>query len=166
MSPTTPLGRHRRGADRVRPACGTEAAAAAAARRYGSLAQLRSRYAALAAEVFYQVWDGRYIRCRAARVSECCRCAAATMSSPACPRCPAITRAVLARDPDVILIAAIGADGARQTLEWSQFSTFARTRSSRVHRGSVAVGRNGAPHPAGCARGGATCSTRHAATRL
>jgi iron complex transport system substrate-binding protein len=46
---------------------------------------------------------------------------------------PAIDKeAVLARDPDVILIAATGAEGARQTLEWGQFSNLRAVRDHRV----------------------------------
>jgi iron complex transport system substrate-binding protein len=46
---------------------------------------------------------------------------------------PAIDKeAVLTRDPDVILIAATGAEGARQTLEWGQFSTIRAVRRHHV----------------------------------
>jgi iron complex transport system substrate-binding protein len=46
---------------------------------------------------------------------------------------PAIDReAVLARNPDVILVAATGADGARQTLEWSHFSNLRAVRNHHV----------------------------------
>ena len=46
---------------------------------------------------------------------------------------PAIDKeAVLARDPDVILVAATGADGARQMLEWNRFPNLRAVRSHRI----------------------------------
>ena len=42
------------------------------------------------------------------------------------------SEAVLARNPDVILVAAIGADGARQTLEWNHFQNLQAVRSHHV----------------------------------
>jgi iron complex transport system substrate-binding protein len=46
---------------------------------------------------------------------------------------PAVDKeAVLARNPEVILIAATGAEAARQTLEWSRFSNLQAVRSHHV----------------------------------
>ncbi len=105
---------------------GTEATAAAAARRYQTeLGQLRREYAGRRRlKVFYQVWDrplytlsGRQV------VSEVLSlCGGDNVFADLPTLAPAVDKeAVLARDPDVILIAAIGAEGMRQTLEWNQF---------------------------------------------
>ncbi len=116
---------------------GTEAAAASAARRYRfDLAQLRSRYAGRSRlKVFYQVWDRPlYTLSGAHVVSEVLSlCGGDNVFAGLSTLAPAIDKeAVLARDPDVILIAAIGADGARQTLEWSQFSNVRAVRDHHV----------------------------------
>ncbi len=116
---------------------GTEPAAAAAARRYQiELAQLRSRYAARSRlTVFYQVWDRPlYTLSGAHVVSEVLSlCGGHNVFADLSTLAPAIDKeAVLARDPDVILIAATGAEGARQTLQWSQFSNLRAVRSHRV----------------------------------
>lgn len=116
---------------------GTETAAAAAARRYElDLAQLRSRYAGRSRlRVFYQVWDRPlYTLSGAHVVSEVLSlCGGDNVFADLSTLAPAIDReSVLARDPDVILIAATGAEGARQTLEWSRFSTLRAVRDHRV----------------------------------
>jgi len=116
---------------------GTEAAAAAAARRYGlELAQLRSRYAGRSRlSVFYQVWDRPlYTLSGAHVVSEVLSlCGGDNVFADLSTLAPAIDKeAVLARDPDVILIAATGAEGARQTLDWSRFSNLRAVRDHRV----------------------------------
>jgi iron complex transport system substrate-binding protein len=105
---------------------GTEPVAAAAARRYQmELAQLRSRYAARPRlRVFYQVWDRPlYTLSGAHVVSEVLSlCGGDNVFAELSTLAPAIDKeAVLARNPDVILVAAEGAEGARQTLEWSRF---------------------------------------------
>lgn len=46
---------------------------------------------------------------------------------------PAIDKeAVLERDPDVILIAATGAEGERQTLEWSKYPSLRAVQNRHV----------------------------------
>jgi iron complex transport system substrate-binding protein len=116
---------------------GTLPVAADAARRYRiELAQLRSRYAARPRlRVFYQVWDRPlYTLSGAHVVSEVLSlCGGDNVFADLSTLAPAIDKeAVLARDPDVILIAAPGAEGARQTLEWSRFSNLHAVRSHHV----------------------------------
>ena len=105
---------------------GTEPTAAAAARRYRSeLAQLRSQYAARPRlKVFYQVWDrplytlsGEHV------VSEVLSlCGGDNVFADLSTLAPEIDKeAVLTRDPDVILVAAMGSEGARQSADWSRF---------------------------------------------
>jgi iron complex transport system substrate-binding protein len=116
---------------------GTEPVAAAAARRYQmELAQLRSRYTARPRlRVFYQVWDRPlYTLSGAHVVSEVLSlCGGDNVFADLSTLAPAIDKeAVLARNPDVILIAATGAEGARQTLEWSRFSNLRAVRGHHV----------------------------------
>jgi iron complex transport system substrate-binding protein len=116
---------------------GTEVAAAAAARRYQSeLAQLRAQYAARPRlKVFYQVWDRPLYTLSGAHVvtEVLSLCGGDNIFADLTTLAPAVDKeAVLARDPDVILIAATGADGARQTLEWSDFPNL-----RAVHRRDV-----------------------------
>jgi iron complex transport system substrate-binding protein len=116
---------------------GTEAAAAAAERRYRSdLAQLRSRYAGRPRlKVFDQVWDRPLYTLSGAHVvtEVLSLCGGDNVFADLSTLAPAVDKeAVLARDPDVILIAATGAEGARQTLEWSQFSNLRAVRDHRV----------------------------------
>jgi iron complex transport system substrate-binding protein len=116
---------------------GTEPVAAAAARRYRiDLAQLRSQYGARSRlRVFYQVWDRPlYTLSGAHVVSEVLSlCGGDNVFADLSTLAPAIDKeAVLARNPDVILVAATGADGARQTLEWSHFSNLRAVRGHHV----------------------------------
>ncbi len=116
---------------------GTLPVAAAAARRYQiELAQLRSRYAARPRlRVFYQVWDRPlYTLSGAHVVSEVLSlCGGDNVFAELSTLAPAVDKeAVLARNPEVILIAATGAEGARQTLEWSRFSNLQAVRSHHV----------------------------------
>jgi iron complex transport system substrate-binding protein len=116
---------------------GTEPVAAAAARRYQmELAQLRSRYAARPRlRVFYQVWDRPlYTLSGAHVVSEVLSlCGGDNVFAALSTLAPAIDKeAVLARNPDVILVAAEGAEGARQTLEWGRFSNLQAVRNHHV----------------------------------
>jgi iron complex transport system substrate-binding protein len=116
---------------------GTEAVAAAAARSYQiELTQLRSRYAARSRlRVFYQVWDRPlYTLSGAHVVSEVLSlCGGDNIFADLSTLAPAVDKeAVLARNPDVILIAAAGAEGARQTLEWSRFSSLRAVRNQHV----------------------------------
>jgi iron complex transport system substrate-binding protein len=104
----------------------TESVAAAAARRYQTeLSQLRIQYAARPRlKVFYQVWDrplytlsGEHV------VSEVLSlCGGDNVFAGLSTLAPEIDKeAVLTRDPDVILIAATGSEGARQSADWSRF---------------------------------------------
>jgi iron complex transport system substrate-binding protein len=116
---------------------GTLPVAAAAAHRYRiELAQLRAQYAARSRlKVFYQVWDRPlYTLSGAHVVSEVLSlCGGDNVFADLSTLAPAIDQeAVLARDPDVILVAATGADGARQMLEWNRFSTLRAVRSHRI----------------------------------
>jgi iron complex transport system substrate-binding protein len=116
---------------------GTEPVAAAAARRYRiELAQLRAQYAGRSRlSVFYQVWDRPlYTLSGAHVVSEVLSlCGGDNVFADLSTLAPAIDReAVLARNPDVILVAATGPDGARQTLEWNHFSNLRAVRNHRV----------------------------------
>jgi iron complex transport system substrate-binding protein len=116
---------------------GTLPVAAAAAQRYRiELAQLRAQYAARPRlKVFYQVWDRPlYTLSGAHVVSEVLSlCGGDNVFADLSTLAPAVDKeAVLARDPDVILVAATGADGARQMLEWNRFSTLRAVRSHRI----------------------------------
>ena len=114
---------------------GSEPAATEAARRYQTeLAQLRAQFAARAPlKVFYQVWDrplytlsGKHI------VSEVLSlCGGENVFAELSTLAPAIDKeAVLARNPDVILVSAAGAEGQRQALDWSRFPDL---RAVRMH---------------------------------
>ncbi|MGB6356651.1 MAG: cobalamin-binding protein [Steroidobacteraceae bacterium] len=117
---------------------GTEAVAEAAARRFGSeLAELRSSYAGRPRlKVFYQVWDrplytlsGRHM------VSEVLSlCGGDNVFADLTTLAPAVDKeAVLARNPDVILVAATGSEGARQVLEWNRFSGLRAVQRHHVY---------------------------------
>jgi iron complex transport system substrate-binding protein len=117
---------------------GTDAVAAAAARRYRTeLAQLRAQYEARPPlKVFYQVWDrplytlsGRHV------VNEVLSlCGGDNVFAELSTLAPAIDKeAVLARDPDVVLIAAGGGEGARQAAEWSRFANLRAVRGAHVY---------------------------------
>jgi len=116
---------------------GTEPVAAAAAQSYRTeLAQLRLRYSARSRlKVFYQVWDRPlYTLSGEHGVSEVLSlCGGDNVFAGLSTLAPAIDKeAVLARDPEVILIAATGAEGARQVLEWGQYSSLRAVRSHHV----------------------------------
>ncbi|MEP6548440.1 MAG: cobalamin-binding protein [Gammaproteobacteria bacterium] len=117
---------------------GTESVAGAAARRYqGELAGLRSRYAGRPRlKVFYQVWDRPlYTLSGGQVVSEVMSlCGGDNAFSGLSALAPAIDKeAVLARDPDVILIAATGAEGERQTRQWQQFPNLKAVRGHHIY---------------------------------
>ena len=105
---------------------GTAPAAAEAARRYrGGLAQLRERYAARARlTAFFQVWDkplytvsGKHVISEALSL-----CGADNVFAELSTLAPLVDReAVLARHPDVILIGAAGSEGQRQAADWERF---------------------------------------------
>jgi iron complex transport system substrate-binding protein len=117
---------------------GTTAAAEAAARRYRmELADLRAKYAGRPRlKVFYQVWDrplytlsGRHV------VNELLSlCGGDNLFAELSTLAPAVDKeAVLARNPDVILIAATGAEGVRQTQAWSRFANLRAVREHHVY---------------------------------
>jgi iron complex transport system substrate-binding protein len=116
---------------------GTEPVAAEAARSYRSeLAQLRSQYAARPRlKVFYQVWDrplytlsGQHV------VSEVLSlCGGDNVFGELSTLAPEIDKeAVLSRNADVILVAATGAEGARQSAEWGRFGNLRAVRNHHV----------------------------------
>jgi iron complex transport system substrate-binding protein len=116
---------------------GTSPAASEAARRYrGDLAGLRARYQGRARlKVFYQVWDrplytlsGEHV------VSEMLSlCGGDNIFAGLSTLAPAVDReAVLARNPDVILIGAGGSDGARQSADWNRFPQLRAVRDHHV----------------------------------
>jgi iron complex transport system substrate-binding protein len=116
---------------------GTEAVAAAAAGRYRTqLAELRARYAARPRlKVFYQVWDRPLYTLSGEHVVNevLSLCGGDNVFAGLSTLAPAIDKeAVLARNPDVILIAATGADGARQSAEWSRFGDLRAVRDHHV----------------------------------
>jgi len=116
----------------------TESVAAAAARRYqDELASLRAQYAARPRlKVFYQVWDRPlYTLSGAHLVSEVLSlCGGDNVFAELGTLAPAVDReAVLTRKPDVILIAAAGAEGARQVLDWGRFSNLGAVREHHVY---------------------------------
>ena len=116
---------------------GTEPVAAAAAHRYrDELADLRARYAARPRlKVFYQVWDRPlYTLSGTHLVSEVLSlCGGDNIFADLTTLAPAIdTEAVLTRNPDVILIAAGGAEGVRQRADWDRFGYIRAVRNHHV----------------------------------
>jgi iron complex transport system substrate-binding protein len=116
---------------------GTSPVADEAARRYrADLAELRVRYAGRARlKVFYQVWDrplytlsGEHV------VSEMLSlCGGDNIFAELTPLAPSVDReAVLARNPDVILIGATGADGSAQAADWKRFPNLQAVRDRHV----------------------------------
>ncbi len=116
---------------------GSSAVADAAAQAYDArLADLRARYAGRSPlRVFYQVWDRPlYTLSGNHPVSEIITlCGGRNVFSDLGPLAPEVDReTVITRDPDVILIGADGAEGARQSADWRAY------RSVRaVARGAV-----------------------------
>ena len=116
---------------------GTEAKAAEAARSYrAELAQLRGRYAARPRlKVFYQVWDRPLYTLSGGHVVNevLSLCGGDNVFAGLSTLAPAIDKeAVLTHDPDVILVAATGAEGVRQALEWNQYPSLRAVRSHHV----------------------------------
>jgi len=116
---------------------GTSPAAADAASRYrADLAELRARYEGRARlKVFYQVWDrplytlsGEHV------VSEMISlCGGDNIFAELTPLAPTVDReAVLARNPDVILIGATGPDGDAQAADWNRFPNLEAVRYQHV----------------------------------
>jgi len=116
---------------------GSATAAAEAAQRYRSeLAALRSRYAARPrVKVFYQVWDrplytlsGKHVVSEAMSL-----CGGDNIFAEMSTLAPAVDReAVIARNPDVILIGAAGPEGARQAEQWDRFSSLRAVRNHHI----------------------------------
>jgi iron complex transport system substrate-binding protein len=117
---------------------GTQETAAVAAARYRSeLAQLRSQYAGRPRlKVFFQVWDRPLYTLSGEHVvtEVLSLCGANNVFADLTTLAPAIDKeAVLARDPDVILIGATGAEGARQTADWGAFPNLSAVRLHHVY---------------------------------
>jgi iron complex transport system substrate-binding protein len=117
---------------------GTAATAEAAARQYrDDLQRLRARYAARPKlSVFYQVWDRPLYTLSGKQVlSEMLDvCGGENIFSDLSVLAPAVDReAVLARNPDVIIIGASGADGARQVRDWDRFPALKAVQAHRVY---------------------------------
>ncbi|HXC08365.1 MAG TPA: cobalamin-binding protein [Steroidobacteraceae bacterium] len=114
-----------------------QAAAAAAARYRTELAQLRSQYAARPRlKVFFQVWDRPLYTLSGEHVvtEVLSMCGGDNVFADLSTLAPAIDKeAVLARDPDVILIGATGAEGARQTADWGAFANLSAVRLHHVY---------------------------------
>ena len=116
---------------------GTEMAAAEEARRYQTeLAQLRAQFKAREPlKVFYQVWDRPlYTLSGIHMISEVLSlCGGENIFAELSTLAPAVDKeAVLARNPDVILIAATPAEGKRQSLEWGRFPDLRAVRTHHV----------------------------------
>jgi len=116
---------------------GTSPVADEAARRYrADLALLRARYEGRTRlKVFYQVWDrplytlsGEHV------VSEMISlCGGDNIFAEVTQLAPIIDReAVLARNPDVILIGAAGPDGDAQAADWNRFPNLKAVRERHV----------------------------------
>ncbi len=117
---------------------GTESQATAAAEHYlTELAGLRLQYANRPRlKVFYQVWDRPlYTLSGGQVVSEVMSlCGGENAFAELSALAPAIDKeAVLARDPDVILIAATGSEGERQTRQWLQFPNLRAVRGRHIY---------------------------------
>ena len=116
---------------------GTSATADAAARRYrADLADLRTRYAGRERlKVFYQVWDRPFYTLSGEHVvSEAISlCGGDNIFAEVSTLAPIVDReAVLARNPDVILIGAAGPDGERQAADWERFPSLEAVRKKHV----------------------------------
>lgn len=117
---------------------GSAAVADDAARRYRfDLAALRLRYAGRPRlTVFYQVWDrplytlsGDHVISEAMSL-----CGGDNIFAELSTLAPAVDReAVIARNPDVILIGATGRDGERQAGEWNRFSSLQAVKNRHIY---------------------------------
>ncbi len=117
---------------------GTQPAAAAAAARYREeLAALRTRYRGRRPlSVFYQVWDRPlYTLSGTHVVSEVLSlCGGRNVFAGLSTLAPAVDReAVVAANPQVILIGASGDAGARQAAEWARFPALQAVRAHHVY---------------------------------
>jgi iron complex transport system substrate-binding protein len=118
---------------------GTSAAAADAARQYrADLAELRASYEGRTRlKVFYQVWDRPFYTLSGEHVvSEMISlCGGGNIFAELTPLAPIVDReAVLARNPDVILIGAAGPDGDRQAAEWDRFANMQAVRNRHIFK--------------------------------
>jgi iron complex transport system substrate-binding protein len=116
---------------------GTESVAAEAARGYrAELGQLRDRYAARPRlKVFYQVWDRPLYTLSGGQVVNevLSLCGGDNVFADLSTLAPAIDKeAVLTRNPDVILIGATGAVGARQAREWNRYPSLRAVQTHHV----------------------------------
>ena len=109
----------------------------AAAAFHADLQRLRDQYAGRAVlKVFYQVWDRPlYTLTGAHVVSEVLSlCGATNVFSDLKGLAPVVdTESVLARNPDVIIVAAIGTEGTRQARAWERFSDLNAARTRRIY---------------------------------
>lgn len=117
---------------------GTLPVAEAAARQYrDDLQRLRLQYAARPKlSVFYQVWDRPLYTLSGKQVlSEMLTlCGGENLFADLSALAPAVDReAVLERNPDVIIIGASGADGARQVRDWDRFPALNAVQAHRVY---------------------------------
>ena len=117
---------------------GTEAQGRQAATQYeAGLQVLRTRYADRAPlSVFYQVWDRpMYTLTGAHVVSEALSlCGARNVFADLKGLAPVVeTEAVLARNPDVVIIAAVGAEGERQARNWASFAGLNAAREHHIY---------------------------------
>jgi iron complex transport system substrate-binding protein len=117
---------------------GTLPTAQEAALRFRSeLALLRTQYAQRPRlRVFYQVWDRPMYTLSGGHVASevLSLCGGDNVFAELSTLAPAIDKeAVLTRDPDVILIAATGAEGERQTRGWSEFPHLRAVRNHHVY---------------------------------
>ena len=117
---------------------GAQAQARSAASQYESgLRDLRARYANRAPlRVFYQVWDRPlYTLTGAHVVSEALSlCGARNVFSELKGLAPVVeTEAVLARNPDVVIIAAVGNEGRRQARAWESFAGLAAAHEHHIY---------------------------------
>jgi iron complex transport system substrate-binding protein len=117
---------------------GTLPVATQAADRYRlALRQLRSGHAGRTRlRVFYQVWDrpmytlsGRHVFSEVLSL-----CGGDNVFADVAGLAPAVDReAVLERDPEVIIIGAIGAEAARQTRDWKQWPSLRAVRGGHIY---------------------------------
>ena len=108
-----------------------------AAQFHSDLQRLRDRYAGRETlKVFYQVWDRPlYTLAGGHVVNEVLNlCGAQNIFARLTGLAPVVdTEGVLARDPDVIIVAAIGAEGVRQARAWEKYTGLSAVRTHRIY---------------------------------
>ena len=117
---------------------GTTDAARAAAQRYrNDLRELRLRYAGRPRlRVFYQVWDRPMYTLSGGHVASevLSLCGGENVFAELSTLAPAVDQeAVLTRDPEVILVAASGAEAARQIKDWGRFGSLRAVRLRHIY---------------------------------